>query len=69
MAKSKKDSFCADCNVALTKDEIALTLKLFGEDTEFIYCLSCMKDVVGCEITDLQVKIQEFREQGCTLFL
>ena len=69
MAKRKLESHCRDCNVMLHKDVIALSLKLFGEDMESLYCLNCMKIIVGCGTDDLIVKIQEFKEQGCTLFL
>ena len=53
----------------LTKDEIALTRKLTDIDTEEFYCLACFAEYLGCEVEDLKVKISEFKEQGCTLFL
>ena len=60
---------CCDCGRALKKDEIALTRKLIDVDTEDFYCLDCMSDFLGCTVQDLKEKIQEFKEQGCTLFL
>ena len=60
---------CCDCGRALKKDEIALTRKLIDVDTEEFYCLDCMSDFLGCTVQDLKEKIQEFKEQGCTLFL
>lgn len=53
----------------MTKDEVALTKKLTDIDTEEFYCLACFAEYLGCEIEDLKVKISEFKEQGCTLFL
>jgi len=69
MKKVKKETCCAYCMVVLEKDEIALSKKLFGEDVDSSHCLSCTTDIVGCELSDLKVKIQEFKEQGCALFL
>ena len=64
-----KTKNCCECNKKLKKDEIALTRKLIDEDTEEFYCLACMAEYFGCEKADLLIKIQEFKEQGCTLFL
>lgn len=65
---SKKKT-CFECNCGLKKDEVALSKKLLGADTEDLYCLFCLSSYLECEIEDLKVKIQEFKEQGCTLFL
>lgn len=60
---------CIDCGKPLSKDEIALSRKLIDLDTAEFYCLDCMADNFGCSVEDLNIKIQEFKEQGCTLFL
>lgn len=60
---------CCECRKALKKDEVALSKKLIDIDTENFYCLDCMAEYFGCEVKDLEIKIQEFKEQGCTLFL
>ena len=60
---------CIDCGKKLTKDEVALSRKLIDPDTEELYCLTCMSEYFGCSEDDLRIKIQEFKEQGCTLFL
>lgn len=65
----RKKKVCADCEKALTRDEIALSRKLIDADTQDFYCLGCMAQNFGCTEDDLKIKIQEFREQGCTLFL
>lgn len=64
-----KAKLCYDCSVKLKKDEIALSRKLIDPDTEEFYCIRCLADSIGCSTEDLIVKIQEFKEQGCTLFL
>ncbi len=61
--------FCCECGKALTKDETALCKKLFGIDTKDFYCLDCLAEYLECSKVDLEIKIQEFKEQGCTLFL
>lgn len=60
---------CCNCGKPLKKDEIALSKKLIDVDTEDFYCLSCMAEYLGCDEEDLKIKIREFKEQGCTLFL
>ena len=60
---------CCDCSKVLTKDEIALSMKLIDIDTEEYYCVHCMAEYFGCNEEDLIIKIKEFKEQGCTLFL
>ena len=60
---------CCDCGNKLKKDEIALTRKLIDVDTEDFYCLGCLAEFIGCSQQDLKEKIQEFKEQGCTLFM
>lgn len=60
---------CCECGKQLTKDEIALSKKLLDIDTEDFYCLTCMAEYIGCKEYDLKIKIEEFKEQGCALFL
>lgn len=65
----RKKIECCECGKILLKDEIALCKKLLGIDTEDYYCIDCLSDYLECTRTDLEIKIQEFKEQGCTLFL
>ena len=64
-----KKRICCECEKNLTKDEVALSQKLIDVDTEDFYCIQCMAEYFGCEVEDLKIKISEFKEQGCTLFL
>ena len=64
-----RKKICCECGKTLKKDEIALTQKLIYIDTEEFYCLECLAEYIGCSVQDLKEKIQEFKEQGCTLFL
>lgn len=65
----RKKITCCECEKALKKDESALCKKLLGVDTEDFYCIYCLADYLECTKSDLEIKIQEFKEQGCTLFL
>lgn len=64
-----KKQFCDNCDKALSKDEIALNKKLISIDVEEYQCLDCLSIDFGCAVEDLKIKIEEFKEQGCTLFL
>lgn len=65
----RKKIECCECGRALVKDEIALYKKLLGIDTEDFYCIDCLSEYLECTRVDLEIKIQEFKEQGCALFL
>lgn len=60
---------CCECGRVLVKDEVALCRKLLGVDIEEYYCIDCLSTYLECAKSDLEIKIQEFKEQGCTLFL
>ena len=53
----------------LNKDTIGINKKLLGEDIENFYCLDCLAEYLGCTV-DVQLdKIEEFKEEGCKLFV
>jgi hypothetical protein len=60
---------CVECGVSLKKDEVALSQKMLGRTIAECYCIDCLAVTLDCDPDDLVVKIQEFKEQGCTLFL
>ena len=53
----------------LSKDEIGINKKLLGEQAENFYCMYCLADYLEVETQDLLDKIEEFKEEGCKLFL
>ena len=59
---------CKSCGKELQKDWIALHRKLLDINAKEYYCISCLADTFGCDVEDLQVKIEEFKEEGCKLF-
>ncbi len=66
---TSKAKICCDCKKPLSKDEVALNRKMIDKNTKEFRCLECLSEQFGCEVGDLQIKIDEFKEQGCTLFL
>ena len=52
----------------LSKDEIGLNKKLLGTEANSFYCLSCLADYLECTEEELHDKIQDFKDEGCTLF-
>ena len=60
---------CVMCDSrSLDKDTLGLNKKLFGKQTNNYYCLDCMADYLDCTREDLLEKIDEFKDDGCTLF-
>ena len=52
----------------LIKDIIGINKKLLGTDITNFYCMECLADYLGCTVDELLDKIEEFKEEGCTLF-
>lgn len=52
----------------LIKDTIGINKKLLGTDVTNFYCMECLADYLGCTVDELLDKIEEFKEEGCTLF-
>ncbi len=52
----------------LTKDEIGLTKKIIDKKSTTFYCLSCLAEYLEVTIEELLAKIEEFKNEGCTLF-
>lgn len=51
-----------------TGNAIHFEKKLLDIDAKEFLCVSCLADTFGCEVEDLEIKIEEFKEQGCVLF-
>ncbi len=60
---------CYVCGkMPLSKDEIGLTKKLIDKKATTFYCLSCLVESLEVSEEELLAKIEEFKEEGCTLF-
>lgn len=52
----------------LGKETIGINKKMLGLKMENFYCMDCLADFLGCTVDELLDKIEEFKEEGCTLF-
>ena len=60
---------CITCGRPLEKDEVALTRKLINRGATQYLCIDCLAQKFEVTREDLEKKIEEFRQMGCTLFL
>lgn len=65
----KRTKECVVCHKELSKDEIALCKKLLSKQTKRFYCLEDLARELDTTVEVLQGKIDQFKEEGCTLFL
>ena len=63
-----KAKTCRFCGEKLKRDWIALNKKFLGRNVEEFMCIACLAENLDCTVEDLQTKIEEFKEEGCTLF-
>ncbi len=60
---------CIACGKeGLDKDTIGINKKLLGTNIKQFYCMNCLADYLDTTVEELQDKIEEFKEEGCTLF-
>lgn len=59
---------CCICERPLNKNEIGLNKKLIGEHTGKNFCLNCLAMHLDTTAGDLLEKIEDFKNEGCTLF-
>lgn len=52
----------------LDKNTIGINKKLLGKEIENFYCMDCLADYLECTVDDLNDKIEEFKDERCTLF-
>lgn len=65
-----KNEICVSCGKEnLTRDEIGINKKLLGENVGAFYCLDCLAEYLDVTTQDILDKIEEFKEEGCKLFL
>ena len=69
LSMKKVITICFLCGKNADKNTIALNKKLIGKSIDKFFCIDCLADYLEVSVEDLLNKMQEFREQGCTLFL
>ncbi|MGE4300417.1 MAG: hypothetical protein AB7F40_02320 [Victivallaceae bacterium] len=53
----------------LGKNAIGLNKKLLGDKIVNFYCMDCLADYLGVTVEELREKIEQFKAEGCKLFL
>ena len=60
---------CFGCGGEADHNAVGLNKKLLGENVSKFFCLPCLADNLGVTVEDLLAKIEEFKAQGCKLFM
>lgn len=61
---------CVACGKKnLDKDTVGINKKLLGENISNFYCMDCLAEYLECSVDELLDKIEEFKAEGCKLFL
>lgn len=60
---------CNLCQVKLEKNDIGLCKKLLSKKTKEFFCQKHLAQILNVSTEDLDEKLEEFIEEGCTLFL
>ena len=60
---------CHSCGKSnLDKDTVGINKKLLGTNIIAFYCMECLAALLDVDVQDILDKIEEFKEEGCTLF-
>lgn len=60
---------CYVCKHKVEKDDVSLCKKMLGKKTRQFFCREHLAEFLGTDIESLSQKIEQFKEEGCTLFL
>lgn len=61
---------CVACGKKeLDKDTIGINKKMLGKDITNFYCMNCLAEYLECTVDELLDKIEEFKAEGCKLFI
>jgi hypothetical protein len=61
---------CVICGKTdLDKDTVGINKKLLGEQIQNFYCMDCLAEYLECMVEELLDKIEEFKAEGCKLFM
>jgi len=61
---------CVICGKTdLDKDIVGINKKLLGEQIQNFYCMDCLAEYLECTVEELLDKIEEFKAEGCKLFM
>lgn len=60
---------CVNCEQKVSKNEIGLNKKLISKNVKHYLCINCLAKYLDTTTDALNEKIEEFKEEGCTLFI
>ncbi len=60
---------CVQCGKALTFNEVGACRKFINRGCRQFLCKACLAGKLGVTVADIDRKIEQFRLQGCTLFV
>ena len=64
-----KRTDCVSCGrTGLDKNTVGKNKKMLGTQIRTFYCMDCLADYLGTTTEALWEKIEEFKDEGCTLF-
>lgn len=64
-----KNIHCIGCGkLYLDKNTIGINKKMLGEKIKNFYCMDCLANYLDTTVEKLIEKIEEFKDEGCTLF-
>lgn len=64
-----EEQHCYVCGkTPLSKNEVGLSRKILDRKTKVFYCLACMAEHLEVTEEELLDKIEQFKNEGCTLF-
>lgn len=61
-------SQCLKCGRELTNDEVGLHKKMVNRGAQKFMCIDCLASYYQVGRHNLEEKIKQFKEMGCTLF-
>lgn len=60
---------CHSCDKKLSTNEIGISLRLLGRDGSRILCRECLAQDLKIDPALIDRKIEQFKRQGCPLFV
>lgn len=62
-------SRCQNCSKTLSTNEVGISLRLLGRDGRRILCRTCLSQELKVAPELIDRKIEQFKRQGCPLFV
>ena len=63
------DNGCMQCGKALTYNEVGAYKKFVNRGSTRFLCKACLAAKLDITVEDIDRKIEQFKLQGCTLFV